>query len=76
MKQKTTDIALAAFLKAKGFTLEEISITGRQGTFVFSDVDTELVNQYFIGNALVEPVAFHNAIRQLTTACKRIGSNE
>ena len=76
MKQKTTDIALAAFLKTKGYTLEEITVTGRQGTFTFNGVDTEEVNQYFIGNALVEPTAFHNAIRQLTTACKRIGSND
>ncbi len=76
MKQKTTDITLAAYLKTKGYTLVEVTITGRQGTFVFEGVDADEVNQFFIGNAQVEPTAFHNAVRQLTTACKRIGSNE
>ena len=72
MKQKTTDIVLAAYLKLQGFQLETISVVGKQGTFTFVDVDAEVVNQYFIGNASVEPVAFNNMIRQLTTACKRI----
>lgn len=72
MKQKTTDIVLAAYLKIQGFTMQSIDLSGKQGTFIFADVDPEVVNQYFLGNATVEPVAFHNAIRQLTTACKRM----
>lgn len=76
MKQKTTDIVLAAYLKVKGFTLDTISVTGKQGTFTFTDVDADVVNQYFIGNAMVEPVTFNNTIRQLTTACKRLAPDE
>lgn len=72
MKQKTTDIVLAAYLKICGFTLETISVVGKQGTFIFDDVEPEVVNQYFLGNAVVEPVTFNNTIRQLTTACKRM----
>ena len=76
MKQKTTDIVLAAYLKLQGYTLDTISVVGKQGTFTFTDVEAEVVNQYFIGNASVEPVAFNNMVRQLTTACKRLMTNE
>lgn len=76
MKQKTSDIVLAAYLKIQGFNLENISVVGKQGAFTFTDVDPEVVNQYFLGNASVEPVTFNQMIRQLTTACKRMSPNE
>ena len=76
MKQKTTDIVLAAYLKIQGFNLDNISVVGKQGAFTFTDVDPEVVNQYFLGNASVEPVTFNQMIRQLTTACKRMTPNE
>ena len=69
---ETTDIVLAATLKVKGYRLDRIEKTGNRGTFCFADVDTELTNEFDLGKALVEPVAFNNAIKALTTATRRI----
>jgi hypothetical protein len=69
---KTSDIVLASYLRLSGFTLTEITKDGNKGTFVFSSVTDEAVNDYDLGNARVEPVAFNNTIRQLTTSVRRI----
>ncbi len=69
---KTTDIILAAFLRLNGFSLVRIEKQGNKGTFVFDDVDETLVHTYDYGNALVEPVAFNNMIKQLTTSVRRM----
>ena len=68
----TGDIVLAATLKVNGFRLERIEKDGKRGIFCFADVDTEVLNEYNLGQALVEPVALNNAIKALTTATKRI----
>lgn len=47
---------------------------GQKGTFVFDNVPTEYIKTYDLGKAQVEPVAFNNAIKQLTTSVRRIVS--
>lgn len=69
---KTTDIVLAAFLRLKGCSMLGIEKQGQKGTFVFENVKESLVREYDLGNASVEPVAFNNAIKQLTTSVRRI----
>lgn len=69
---KTTDIILAAYLRLNGFSLVRIEKQGNKGIFVFDEVDAALVSTYDIGNALVEPVAFNNMIKQLTTSVRRM----
>lgn len=69
---KTTDIVLAAYLRVSGCEMAEIEKQGQKGTFVFIDVSEELVSLYDLGKAQVEPVAFNNAIKQLTTSVRRM----
>jgi len=45
---------------------------GQKGTFVFADVQEDLIRTYDLGKAVVEPVAFNNTIKQLTTSVRRI----
>lgn len=72
MEYETKDIVLAAYLKVSGCTLIDIKMCDRKGTFIFDNVSQTMVTQYCIGNSLVEPVAFNNIVRQLTTACRRL----
>jgi hypothetical protein len=67
----TTDIVLAAFLKVNRFKLVEILKNGNKGTFVFSDVSEDLIEDYDLGQALVEPKALNAEIKSLTTAARR-----
>ncbi len=69
---KTSDIILAAYLRLVGVAMERIEKQGSKGTFVFNDVDTEVVSTYDLGNAQVEPVAFNNMVKQLTTSVRRM----
>jgi hypothetical protein len=69
---ETNDIVLAAVLKVKGYRLDSIEKDGRKGIFVFSNVDSNVLTKFNLGQAEVEPVAFNNAVRTLTTAAKRI----
>lgn len=69
---KTTDIVLAAFLKINGHAIVGIEKQGQKGTFVFADVSEDLVRAYDLGQALVEPVALNNTIKQLTTSVRRL----
>lgn len=68
---ETVDIILAAYLKVKGFKLQEIIRHGNRGTFVFNNVPSELVTDYDLGQATVEPKALNNEVRALTTAARR-----
>jgi hypothetical protein len=74
MKQhiETTDIVLAATLRVKGHQLDRIEKSGNRGIFCFSDVDSATLTEFDLGQILVEPVAFNNAIKALTTAARRI----
>lgn len=69
---KTSDIVLAAFLRLNGCQMLGIEKQGSRGTFVFEDVEDELIRTYDLGQARVEPVAFNNMIRQLTTSVRRV----
>ncbi|TFH08275.1 MAG: hypothetical protein E4H14_06715 [Candidatus Thorarchaeota archaeon] len=69
---KTSDIVLAAYLRLSGCQIIGIEKEGRQGTFVFASVDESLIRTFGLGNATVEPVAFHGAIRQLTTSVRLV----
>ena len=71
---RTTDIVLAASLKVHGFVLSTIDRVGgtNKGTFVFEDVESQFITDYDLGKVQVEPVAFNNAIKQLTTSVRRM----
>ena len=73
MQFKTSDIVLASCLKMNNCKLENIQVdaTGR-GTFVFTSVEDSLIQEFDLGNMLVDPVAFNNTIKQLTTAVRRL----
>lgn len=68
---ETQDIVLAAALKVLGFKLDHIEKIGNKGIFHFADVSESAINDYDLGNLLVEPVAFNSAIKALTTASRR-----
>lgn len=72
MLVETTDICLAASLRLHGYPLDSIRREDRRGTFVFLDVDVDLVTKYTLGQLLVEPNAFNGAIKFLTMAVKRV----
>lgn len=69
---ETSDIVLAASLKVKGYKLDKIEKQGNKGIFCFADVDEEVLSEFDLGKCSVEPVAFNNAIKALTTATRRI----
>lgn len=69
---ETSDIVLAATLKVMGQKLDKIEKQGNRGIFCFSDVEDSLLTEFDLGHASVEPVAFNNAIKALTTATRRI----
>ena len=67
----TTDIVLAATLRTLGCELDHIDKLGNKGTFFFGGVDMDVIQRYDLGQLQVEPVAFNNAIKALTTAARR-----
>ena len=67
----TADIVLAATLKTMGHQLSHIDKVGNKGTFYFTDIPDEIISQFDIGQLRVEPVAFNNQIKQLTTSVRR-----
>ena len=69
---KTTDIVLAACLKIFGYEMTNIEINGTKGTFCFAGVDEDFVRNYDLGVCRVEPIAFNNMIKQLTTSVRRM----
>ncbi len=70
---ETSDIVLAATLKVYGYKLDRIEKQGNRGIFCFSEVDEALLSDFDLGKSQVEPVAFNNSIKALTTAVRRIG---
>ena len=69
---RTTDIVLAACLRLGDVELVDIELVGNKGTFVFCNVNSDFVDEYDLGKHQVEPVAFNNMIKQLTTSVKRM----
>jgi hypothetical protein len=72
---RTTDIILAACLRINGYDLADIELVGTKGTFCFVEVDEHFIQDYDLGKCRVEPVAFNNAIKQLTTSVRRMMKN-
>lgn len=72
---KTTDIILAACLRLNGSEMTRIEISGNKGTFCFTDADEDFITDYDLGKCRVEPVAFNNMIKQLTTSVRRMVRN-
>ncbi len=69
---KTSDIVLAAVLRLSDIELIDIEIAGNKGTFIFTNISEDFLIQYDLGKASVEPVAFNNMIKQLTTSVRRL----
>lgn len=69
---RTSDIVLAAYLRLNGCNMTGIEKQGQKGTFVFEAVTEEILRTYDLGQATVEPVAFNNTIKQLTTSVRRM----
>ncbi len=69
---ETSDIVLAAMLKVKGFKLDRIEKHGNRGVFCFADVESSDLSDFDLGKCQVEPVAFNNSVKALTTATRRI----
>lgn len=69
---KTTDIVLAASLVVHGQKMVKIEVQGSRGTFVFEDIDQGFLDDYELSKCAVEPVAFNNAIKRLTTSVRRM----
>lgn len=69
---RTTDIILAAVLRLSDIELIDIEITGNKGTFIFVNISDDFISQYDLGKCQVEPVAFNNTIKQLTTSVRRM----
>lgn len=69
---RTSDIVLAAYLKLNSCEMTSIDKQGNKGTFVFADVEQTLLDKFDLTQGLVEPVAFNNMIKQLTTSVRRV----
>lgn len=67
----TTDITLAAVLIENQNDLDRIEMQGNKGIFYFKDVEKQFLLDYDTRKVMVEPIAFHTAIKNLTTAVKR-----
>lgn len=71
MQYKTSDIVLAASLKTIGKPLVSVELQGAKGIFVFEEVEQEFLDGFDLGQIRIEPVAFHGAVKQLTTIVRR-----
>jgi len=69
---ETSDIILASVFKTQGFKLDEITLNGNKGIFKFLNIDRQILLDFDMGKILVEPVAFNNSIKSLTTAVRRL----
>ena len=71
---ETSDLTLAAALRAYDVPLDRIVLTAekKRGVFCFLNVDITLLEQYDLQQLRVEPFAFHNMIVALSTAVKRL----
>ena len=68
----TTDITLAAVLIENQNTLDRIQVQGNKGIFHFLAVEKSFLENYDTRKIMVEPITFHAAIKNLTTAVKRL----
>ena len=71
-KFETDDLGLAAYLCSVGATLSGIKhVTSSKGLFVFDNAVQEIIDGYYMGNASVEPITFHNKLKALVTAVRK-----
>ena len=68
----TTDITLAAVLVENQNPLDRIQVQGNKGIFHFLNVEKQFLQDYDTRKIMVEPITFHAAIKNLTTAVKRL----
>lgn len=71
---RTTDIVLAACLKLYQYEMVDIEVEGNKGTFVFLNVDRDIMTSYGAGRCKVEPQNFNNVVKQLTTSVRRMAN--
>lgn len=66
---ETNDIALAAYLKIKGLNIKKIYSAGKKIIFSFIDAQDrkKWIDDYFNGNARVDPLMYKDAMRNLKT---------
>lgn len=64
---RTSDTALAAFLKIKNFFLISIDYSKPRYEFLFPDSNQirEIANNYIIGNALADPSHYARVLKKL-----------
>jgi hypothetical protein len=70
MVYETNDLVLGAYLNTIGYKLSEIKSVNNKGTFIFSNVDQAVIDDYYMGKARVDPVSFNTTLRQLVTAVR------
>jgi hypothetical protein len=65
---RTSDLHLAAFLKAKGMRILDTKKNGGRSTFIFGDKGNskELIQEFF-NDGMVSITAFKNALQDLKT---------
>lgn len=68
----TTDLTLAACLIENQNVLDRIVTQSNKGIFYFRDVEKQFLLDYDTRKIMVEPITFHAAIKNLTTAVKRL----
>ena len=66
---ETSDFYFVAFIHSKGYEILGANKVGSKISFEFENSDEfkEIRNNYFLGKASVEPIAFQNAIHNLKT---------
>jgi hypothetical protein len=68
----TAHVPLAAYLKCKGVRIVNITAKDRRGTFVFENVDRQLIIDFNNGEAIVEPSDYAQRMSQLVQTAKRV----
>lgn len=72
----TSDLIVAAYLVSRGVKVDKIVKVGTRGEFHFINTDPALVailvTEFDLGNATVEPQSFHNYVKHLSQAVRRM----
>jgi len=69
---KTSDLYLAAYLKATGTPIEGTERKGRKVFFIFEDVSDQAVTDYF-NDAMVAALSYKDSLQNLKTMIHNIG---
>ena len=71
MSFKTHDLHLSAFLTLNNCTIVNIELNREKGIFVFDDVDSNIISQYYMQQTKVEPIEYFQKVRSLTTLVRQ-----